>query len=248
MATTLAFQLYSLRKFEGGWDAAFEAVQSMGITTIEPWCGAVPNDPDAETSVASMRASLERAGMRLACGHMTVAEYDARYEEWSRFLLDYGSDTWVIPFAKADNLDEWLALLPKFREMQRRLAADGLDLAYHNHHMELEKLGEKYVMEHLLDEMPELKAQFHIAQFTPSRGISLPDWIRKYEGRVCSLHLNDATETGKAHLGEGACRAKESIKAALETGVDTFIIETDLTAETMEWVRREVEIARELVG
>ncbi|TVQ20931.1 MAG: sugar phosphate isomerase/epimerase [Spirochaetaceae bacterium] len=248
MKNTLAMQLYSLKGYEGGWDAAFDAVKRLGIESIEPWCGAVPNDPDAATSVASMRASLDRAGLKLVCGHMTVAEFDARYDEWKRFLLDYGSTDWVIPFAKGDTLDDWLALLPKFREMEATLKRDGLSIAYHNHHMELVKLGDKYVMEHLLDNMPELKAQFHIGQFLPSRGISLPDWIRKYEGRVCSIHVNDSTEEGPARVGAGSCKAEESIKTALDTGVTTFIVEVNLTKATFDDVARDVEFTRTLIG
>ncbi len=248
MANTLAMQLYSLRNYEGGWDAAFDAVKSLGIDTIEAWCGAVPNDPAAETSVDSMRASLDRAGMKLTCGHMTVAEFDARYDEWKRFLLDYGSRDWVIPFAKAETLDEWLAMLPKWRAMGEVLAADGLSIGYHNHHMELVKHGEKYVMEHLLDNMPELRAQFHIGQFLPDRGIALPDWIHRYEGRVCSIHVNDADGGGPARVGKGDCRAVESIKAALDTGVTTFIVEVDLTQKSYDQVKADVETTRELIG
>ena len=247
MRNTLAFQLYSLRNYEGGWNVAFDAVKSLGVGTIEPWCGAVPDDPSSGTSIDSMRASLERAGLRLTCGHMTVDEFDSRYAEWKQFLLDYGSRDWVIPFARADTLHEWLAFVPKFREMFAVLAADGLSLGYHNHHMELEKLGDRYVMEHLLDTMPELRAQFHIGQFLPSRGIALPDWIAKYEGRVCALHVNDSDEDGPTRVGQGLCRAEDSIRAALDTGVQIFIMEVDLTAETIDDVRRDVEFTRRLI-
>jgi sugar phosphate isomerase/epimerase len=248
MANRLGFQLFSLKEYEGGWEAAFEAVKSMGIDTIEPWCGAVPDNPDAATSLADMRQAFSNAGMKLACGHLTVAEFDSRYQEWVKLLQDFGSNTWVIPFAKADTLEEWLSLLPKFREMAATLKGDGLSLGYHNHHMELVKMGDKYVMEHLLDNMPELQAQFHIGQFRPERGISLPDWIRKYQGRVCALHVNDTDENGPTPVGKGTCKAEESIKTALDTGVDTFIVEIKLVKDTMDAVKRDVEFTQKLIG
>ncbi len=248
MANTLGFQLYSLREFEGGWGAAFEAVKGLGIDTIEVWCGAVPDKPDARTSLADMREALTAAGMKLACGHVTAAEFDSRYEEWRDLLLDFGSRDWVVPFAKADTLEGWLALLPKFRDMAARLKRDGLSLGYHNHHMELVKMGGKYVMEHLLDNMPDLKAQFHIGQFLPERGIVLSDWIRKYEGRVCSLHVNDSGPGGATRLGEGDCGAEDAIKTALDTGVDAFILEIRLVRDTLDGVKRDVDFARRLIG
>ncbi|HRW07250.1 MAG TPA: sugar phosphate isomerase/epimerase [Caldilineaceae bacterium] len=248
MSNTLAFQLYTLKEYEDGWDAAFEAVKRLGIDTIEVWSGAVPDNPGNATSLEGMRASLTRAGMQLRCGHVSMAEFDNRYEAWRDLLRDFGSHHWVIPFARAETLDEWLGLLPKFRAMAARLAQDGLALGYHNHHMELVKLGDKYVFEHLLDNMPELKAQFHIGQFLPERGIDLPTWIRKYAGRVCSLHLNDADSKGPTRLGQGTCRAEESIRTALDTGVDTFIFEIMLTKEAFDDVQRDVEFARKLIG
>jgi sugar phosphate isomerase/epimerase len=186
--------------------------------------------------------------MRLCSGHLTVTDYNSRYEAWRDLLRDFRASTWVIPFAKAETLEEWLGLLPKFREMAAQLAQDGLSLGYHNHQMELVKHGDKYVMEHLLDNMPELQAQFHIGQFLPERGIELPTWIQKYAGRVCSLHVNDANSDGPTRLGEGTCRAEESIRAALDTGVDTFIIEINLTSETFDDVKRDVEFVRKLLG
>ena len=50
MANTLGFQLYSLKDYEGGWAAAFDAVKGLGIDTIEAWCGAVPADAAGATS------------------------------------------------------------------------------------------------------------------------------------------------------------------------------------------------------
>ncbi|MFC1583012.1 sugar phosphate isomerase/epimerase family protein [Planctomycetota bacterium] len=248
MANELGFQLYSLKEFEGGWKAAFEAVKGLGIDTIEAWSGAVPDDPEATISMGELREALAGAGMKLSCGHLTIAEFDSRYEDWKDLLVDLGSRDWVIPFAKADTLEEWLGLLPKFREMAARLKGDGLSLGYHNHNMELVKMGDRYVMEHLLDNMEDLRGQFHIGQFLPERGIVLSDWIRKYEGRVCSLHVNDANADGPARLGEGTCRAEEAIKAALDTGVNTFIMEVRLVSDTLDDVKKDVDFIRKLIG
>ena len=247
MANTLAFQLFSLRNFTGGYGAAFEAVKALGIDTIEAWCGAVPDDPDAGTSLEDLQADLERSDMKLTCGHISVAEFDARYDKWKKLLRDFGSKDWVIPFATADTLSQWLELLPKFREMAEVLQSDGLSLGYHNHHMELRKLGDKYVFEHLLDNMPELKAQFHIGQFLPERDINLTDWIRKYEGRICSLHVNDADSSGATGLGKGDCCVEECIRAALDSGVDTFILEVELVQSNVDEVKRDIEFTGRLV-
>ncbi len=248
MAITIAVQQYSLKDYEDGWEAGFAAAKSLGIQAIEPWSGAVPNNPNASMSVDGLRASIDKNGLRLTCGHIALVDYDERYDLWKRLLLDYGSDTWVIPFAKATTLDEWLALLPRFREMQARLAADGLSLGYHNHHMELEQFAGKRVFEHLLDEMPSLKAQFHIGQFLPERGVDLAAWIEKYKGRVCSIHVNDSSSRGWARLGDGDCNALEAIKAALDTGVETFILEHPVTKDSFSDLAYDFDVLARAVG
>ena len=248
MAHQLGVQLYSLKDFPGGYPAAFEAVKRIGIESVEIWSGAVPDDPDVATSVGSLRSQVEDAGMSLVCGHVAYGEADTRYSEWVSFLKDGGSETWVIPFANADSLQGWLDFLPTFRELAARLAADDLDLAYHNHHTELAEYDGKRVMEHLLDTMPELMAQFHINQFLPERGIALPDWIRKYQGRVAALHVNDADANGFCRFGEGVCDTETCIRTALDTGVTTYIIEEPVMPATLDDVKRDVEFTLRLIG
>ncbi len=248
MERSLGIQLYSLREFPGGYSAAFDAVKSIGINSVEIWSGAVPDDPDVTTSVDTLRAAVEDAGLELTCGHIAIQEFDQRYADWVAFLKAGGSSTWVIPFAKAESLEEWLALLPRFRVMAARLENDGIRLGYHNHHMELEEFGGKRVFEHLLDEMPELLAQFHISQFKPERGIHLPDWIRRYAGRVCALHVNDADAGGPCRVGAGFCAAEESIRTAIDTGVTDFILEEDVSPGNLDDVRRDVDFVRRLIG
>lgn len=247
MSITLGMQQYPLRTYDGGYEAAFEALKSIGIDRVEPWYGAFSDNPEEGMSISSMRALMTDTGIGVICGHLTVDEYDARRDEWVSFLKELGSEHWIIPLVKAKALDEWLAWLPKFREMREDLAGVGLTLAYHNHEMELQKLDGKYVMEHLLDAMPELKAQFHIAQFLPERGVSLPDWIRKYEDQVISLHVNDGTADGPARLGEGDCKAVESIRAAIDAGVTNFIIEEDFTPGNLDDVKRDLDVLLSLL-
>lgn len=241
----LGMQQYSLKEFEGGYGPAFDAVKAMGIDLIEPWCGAVPGDEKGKSSMEAMEKELADRGLGLTCGHITTGEYDERYGFWRDFLKKFGSETWVIPFAKADDLAGWLAMIPRFEAMAERLAGDGLKLAYHNHHMELVRYEGKFVMEHLLDRCPSLEAQFHIGQFLPERGAVLPDWIGKYEGRICSLHINDSDGAGNpCPLGRGVCRAEESVKTARDRGVDTFIVEINLTKATLDGVKGDVETLR----
>ena len=126
MANTHGFQCYSLKDYEGGWQAAFETVKALGIDTLEAWGGAISDDPAAPFSMADLRQALSATGMRLTCGHLGIAEFDNRYDVWKDLLLEFGSREWVIPWANGETLDGWLAMLPKFRAMAARMEQDGL--------------------------------------------------------------------------------------------------------------------------
>jgi hypothetical protein len=59
--------------------------------------------------------------------------------------------------------------------------------------------------------------------------------------------VNDTNANGPTPVGNGDCRAEESIKTALDTGVDTFIMEVRFVKETADAVKRDVEFTRKLI-
>ena len=44
------------------------------------------------------------------------------------------------------------------------------------------------------------------------------------------------------------CRAEESIKAAMDTGVETYVMEIRLIKDTLDNVKRDVEFIQKLIG
>ena len=62
------------------------------------------------------------------------------------------------------------------------------------------------------------------------------------------MHVNDANSSGGTAVGAGDCRAEESLRAALDAGVTTYIMEVQLLERNLDAVKRDVEFTRSIVG
>lgn len=135
--------------------------------------------------------------------------------------------------------------------MANKLAESGIELYYHNHHIEFEK----YDGECLLDIMKNntSKLGYELDVHWVQRGGENPvEVIKRFAGRVSLIHLKDyrighmdlTEEDYKDHskfnqkftniiefaeLGEGNLNIKEIMEAGLESGVQYFLVEQDDT-------------------
>jgi sugar phosphate isomerase/epimerase len=133
--------------------------------------------------------------------------------------------------------------------MAARLAEHGIDLYYHNHHVEFEKYEGKYLLDIIKDTTQRLG--FELDVFWIQRGGEDPvKTIRKFAGRIKLLHLKDyriklnvaalpaefnmekfiAVFNGAvqfAEVGEGSLPMKEIIDTGLACGSEYFLIEQD---------------------
>ena len=94
--------------------------------------------------------------------------------------------------------------------------------------------------------------QLHVAAFPPKK-LDILDYIRRYAGRVTSLHLNDYAEGKRAVLlGEGEVPWRKLFETA-ETvgGLESYIVEQESYPEGMtptEAVERCLRNFRKLHG
>jgi sugar phosphate isomerase/epimerase len=92
----------------------------------------------------------------------------------------------------------------------------------------------------------------HVAAFPP-KGLDIVDYIKRYAGRVTTLHLNDyAAGKRGVLLGEGTVHWRALIEAAEKIGgIEVYIIEQEGYPEDMtpmEACRRCLENFRKLHG
>ena len=113
--------------------------------------------------------------------------------------------------------------------MAEKTNAAGIQMGFHNHHMEFEKRGNELIYDALLETLdPELvKMQFQVA--VVDIGYQAADYFRNYPGRFISAHLADYSPEKETQvpLGEGMVDWPDFFKAAKAGGVKNFYVEMD---------------------
>ncbi|OIK07165.1 sugar phosphate isomerase [Bacillus sp. MUM 116] len=157
----------------------------------------------------------------------------------------------MMPITLMGQKDKAMAYIKDAEAMAERLAEHGIELYYHNHHIEFEK----YDGECLLDIMKNntSKLGYELDVHWVQRGGENPvNVIKRFAGRVSLIHLKDYRigrmdvneedfkDMSKfmqkftniiefAELGQGNLDIKGIIEAGVESGVQYFLIEQDDT-------------------
>ena len=135
-------------------------------------------------------------------------------------------------------------------EMAERLGEHGIDLYYHNHHVEFVKYDGQYLLDIIKDNTKKMGFELDI-HWIHRGGENPVAFINQYAGRIRLLHLKDyriahieAPKEGEdmkkffgnffnlvefAEVGEGNLPVKECIEAGLAGGSEYFLIEQDDT-------------------
>lgn len=241
---------------------AFETlkkVSELGYNAVE--ISQIPMTPE---NVAEIKRAKDELGMEIASLSCVVEDegsggnddletkFDkivADCKELDVDLLRIG----MLPFRNMKNLDTVLEFTRKANEYASKLKEEGINLYYHNHHVEFRKYDGKFLLDIIAEECPELG--FEIDLHWVQRGGANPiDVLNKHAGRTELVHLKDyrigeisddafeSLENGDtmsfysaftntiefAELGQGSMDYKPIIETALDTGVRYLLVEQDM--------------------
>ena len=124
-------------------------------------------------------------------------------------------------------IDDYRRAANELNGIGEKTKAAGIQMVFHNHHMEFEKRGDELIYDALLDEFdPELvKMQFQVA--VVNIGYKAADYFRKYPGRFISAHLADwsAEKDTQVPIGQGVVDWNDFFEAAKTGGVKNYMVE-----------------------
>jgi sugar phosphate isomerase/epimerase len=113
------------------------------------------------------------------------------------------------------------------------LAEEGITLCYHNHGHEFRRIYNGVYALDILAEHTDPKAvsfELDIAWITFG-GEDPVTVLRRYAGRVPSIHVKDLVSTEEpakfTTVGTGIVKIRESVQAAIDTGVEWIVVEQD---------------------
>ncbi len=156
----------------------------------------------------------------------------------------------MLPMTCMGSREKALDFVKSADEMALKLKEYGIDLYYHNHHVEFVKYDGQYLLDIIKDTTKQMGFELDI-HWIQRGGENPVEFIRKYAGRIRLLHLKDyrigqirmpegafdpkvfmqafGNIVEFAEVGEGNLPIKECIEAGLAGGSEYFLIEQDDT-------------------
>ena len=163
-----------------------------------------------------LKKICDEIGLAIVGAHVNLNEI-----EDAAILSDYaatGMKYIAIPPLKAPKTEEELAaVIARIRAAGQACKAKGLQLLYHNHDFEFQKINDKYILEHYYDEIPADLLQTELDVCWVNVGGEEPAaYVRKYTGRSPLLHLKDFTGVKSSNMynliGQAAVRDESAAK------------------------------------
>jgi len=246
---------------EQGIGPVLQRVRETGFEVVE-----VSQIPMTEENVAGMEAARESLGIEVAAISAKTSvptgseelsleqDFDLHVEHARRLgtsMLRIG----MMPMSALRSTETFDAFAAEADAHAQRLAAEGLRLSYHNHHVEFAKIEGETLLDRLRRKAPHLR--FEIDCHWVQRGGSDPErTLKAFDGVLDLVHLKDfriamppaeileSMESGDreafaqfwqgdivqfAEVGQGTLDWRPVIEQAIASGAEHLLIEQDRT-------------------
>jgi len=220
------------------FDETLRRIASDGYQTIEMCSppGYVRHGfgPLASLKASEMRTRIQAAGLKCESCHYGFTELKDHLDERVAYAQELGLKQMIIStFAlpKSATMADWMQAAGEANKLSERAQKAGLQLGFHNHDFEFQKIDGELIYDKLMGELdPEaVKMQFQVE--VVRLGYKAADYFEKYPGRFISIHLSDwsaADADGKEMpLGQGVGDWKKTFDAAKNGGVKNYFLEME---------------------
>jgi sugar phosphate isomerase/epimerase len=189
--------------------------------------------PLMKYSAKETQKIIADAGLICVSSHYGMDELRKNLDERLQFAVDAGRQQMIMSsFGLPENatMSDWLKSADELNKMGMKTKKAGIQLGYHNHHMEFEKIDGNLIYDALMKAFdPEyIKMQFQVAVI--SIGFKASDYFKKYPGRFISAHLADwsSSEKTEVPVGKGIVDWKEFFATTKTGGVKNIFVEMGL--------------------
>ena len=226
-------QMYSVRDVtEKDLRGALAQVAALGYENVE-FAGFFGHSGE------EVAGWLKELGLRASGTHTGLNALEEDFEGVVACHKALGCDLVIVPYADAKTEAEADALIEKMKDFQKRLAAEGLRLGYHNHAHEFKAIeGDASLMERFFTQT-ELLLQLDTF-WVYAAGEDPAAWMERTaaEGRLPVIHIKDGFADGEGvPLGKGTAPVKEVYEKAIELNVPMVVESETLTPSGMEEAR-----------
>jgi sugar phosphate isomerase/epimerase len=234
---SFGFQVWTIReKLVADFPSTLKGMAAMGYTEVEMCSPLGYSDsgfaPLHRMEASEMKQIISDAGLKCTSSHFNMGELREHLDNrigWAQTLgmkQMVASSFWLPRDAV---LDDYRKAAQEINGIGEKTKAAGIQMGFHNHFGEFEKLDGTLVYDVLMEEFdPELvKMQLHMA--VVNMGFDPADLFRKYPGRFISSHLSDwsADLDKQVPIGQGVVDWEDFFRAAKTGGVKNVFVEMD---------------------
>lgn len=255
----IGVQMFNLKNkiAEIGIYETFRTIKDLGFSYVEVTQIEMSKENVAELRRASTEFSIAIASVSAPLDTMPGQPGESLTKDCDKIVNDCKQlDCHIVrigmmPIQLMGHKDQIMAYIQEAEVMAERLAEHGIELYYHNHHVEFEKYDGQFLLDIMRNHTSKLGFELDV-HWVQRGGENPVNVIKRFAGRISLLHLKDyrigrmdVTEEdfkdmGKfmhkftniiefAELGEGSLDIQGIMEAGLESGVKYFLIEQDDT-------------------
>jgi len=210
----IALQVYSVR------DVAADDFKNTMLKVKEMGYDGVELAGTYSMTAVEIKKILDKIGLELVCAHvaMDLIEDDEVLKDFAATGMKLIAIPWL---TGPKNKEELAATIARIRKVGERCKALGMQLLYHNHDFEFEKINDKYILDSYYSEIPADLLQTELDTCWVNVGGEKPaPFVRKYAGRAPIVHLKDFSGQKSANMygliGEGGSEAKPDPSSQFE--------------------------------
>ena len=232
---SFGFQVWTIRQeLVNDFAGTLKKMASMGYKEVE-MCSPLGYsgagfEPLNHMSGIEMKKIVEDAGLRCTSSHFSMGELREHLEDRINWATALGMKQMVAAsfgLPKNASADDYRKAADELNAIGEITEKAGIQMAFHNHHVEFEKRGNELIYDVLLGQFDPglVKMQFQVA--VVDIGYKAEDYFRKYPGRFISAHLADYSPITKKQvpIGQGMVNWKELFRAAKKGGVKNYYVE-----------------------
>jgi sugar phosphate isomerase/epimerase len=189
--------------------------------------------PLMKLTAKEMKQIIDDAGLSCVSSHYGLGELRDNLDKTVEFAVESGRTQMVLAsfwLKKDASLSDWQKSAEELNKIGEKTKKAGIQMVFHNHHGEFEKIDGTLIYDTLLDHLePEyVKMQFQVAVI--NIGYKASTYFTKYPGRFISAHLADwsSAENKQVPIGQGIVDWKEFFDTAKTGGVKNIFVEMEM--------------------